>query len=321
MFSVEVLCGIVIILTFRLYFLFMKKNLFLPISIIFLSFATILVSCKNANNDPRYKVVQLTEPDSAMQVKLNGIKALDVVMTMQYAFSYTGKNNQQIWCRLIEPPTDNPDSPDRQKKKYPLVIVLHGSGAIGTNNIKQMGVLAKMWAISYIRSRYPAYVLVPQFSERSSDYVTDQARGVLTSKPRPCLNTLLELIDSMKLQKDIDSNRIYVMGFSMGGSTALNAISLRPYLFAAGVSFSGIPNFDGEATFLKTPLWIIHGNADAENPFASDSLLYKELKAKGASGLLFWEMDKMGHEVPKQLYADTSVPAWLFSKRKTPLSP
>jgi predicted peptidase len=120
----------------------------------------------------------------------------------------------------------------------------------------------------------------------------------------------------MKLQKDIDSNRIYVMGFSMGGSTAMNAISLRPDLFAAGVSFSGIPDFDGEAAFTKVPLWIIHGNADVENPFASDSLLYKELKAKGAPKLLFWEMDKMGHEVPKQLSTDTLVEAWLFSKRR-----
>jgi predicted peptidase len=296
----------------------MKRNYFLPGIIIFLLLAGIF-GCKNVSNDPQYKVIPFTEPDSALQMKINGIKALDIFMTLEEGFSYTGKNNLQIWCKLIKPPAGIADSID-EKRKYPLVIVLHGSGATGTDNLKQMGVLAKMWAFNDIRSKYPAYVLVPQFPERSSDYVTDQARGVLTSKPQPCLNTLLELIDSMKLQKDIDSNRIYVMGFSMGGSTALNAITLRPKLFAAGVSFSGIPNFDGEETFLKTPLWIIHGNADVENPFASDSLLYKELKAKGASQLVFWEMDKMAHKVPEQLYTDTLVPAWLFSKRN-PLSP
>lgn len=288
---------------------------------LFLFFGVLLSGCKNGGNDPQYKVVKITAPDSAGLTMTDAFKAMDIFIRLEYPFSYTGKNGKEIWCRLIKPPAKDLCNPDTtvstsMPKKFPLVIVLHGSGAVGTDNVSQMGVLAKMWAINTIRCKYPAYVLVPQFAERSSNYVTDQSRNVLTSKPQPPLYTLLELIDSLKMQADIDTNRIYVMGFSMGGSTTLNAISLRPDLFAAGVSFSGIPNFDGEAAFSKVPLWLIHGNADVENPFASDALLYKELKAKGAPGLLFWEIDGLGHELPKQVYTDTVVQAWLFQKRK-----
>lgn len=258
-------------------------------------------------------------PDSATQVKVGAIKALDVVMNLEEGFIFTDNSGKTLRTRLIHPPAGicgNDTAKVSPDKKFPLVIVLHGSGAVGTDNISQMGVLAKMWAFTPIRCKYPAYVLVPQFPERSSNYVTDQSRGVLTSKPQPYLHTLLALVDSMKTRPDIDSNRIYIMGFSMGGSTTLNAVSLRPDLFAAAVSFSGIPNFDGEAVFSKIPLWIIHGNADLENPFASDSLLYKEMKTKGDSNLLFWEMDKMGHEVPKQMYTDTIVADWLFKHHR-----
>ncbi|WP_255154346.1 prolyl oligopeptidase family serine peptidase [Ferruginibacter sp. HRS2-29] len=299
----------------------MKRDCFRFVTTFILLTSMLFVSCKNSPADEHYKVVPMEAPDSATQVKVGAIKALDVVMNLEEGFGFTDKNGRQIWSRLIHPPAGicgNDTAKIPADKKFPLVIVLHGSGAVGTDNISQMGVLAKMWAFSPVRCKYPAYVLVPQFPERSSNYVTDQARGVLTSKPQPYLNTLIALIDSMKMKTDIDSNRIYVMGFSMGGSTAMNAVSLRPDLFAAAISFSGIPNFDGEAAYSKIPLWIIHGNADVENPFGSDSLLYKELKARGNNQVLFWEMDKMGHEVPKQLYTDTIIPSWLFGHTKTP---
>src|SRR5664279_2126878 len=53
-----------------------------------------------------------------------------------------------------------------QGKRYPLVLQLHGSGGIGTDNLKQIDRLAKTWAMPDVRERYQAYVLVPQFSVR-----------------------------------------------------------------------------------------------------------------------------------------------------------
>ncbi len=38
-------------------------------------------------------------------------------------------------------------------KRYPLIIVLHGSGAIGNDNSSQLGALAMSWSAPAIRKR------------------------------------------------------------------------------------------------------------------------------------------------------------------------
>jgi predicted peptidase len=151
-----------------------------------------------------------------------------------------GKGPIEIKYRLFKPKQQSSAT-----VKYPLVVVYHSSGRpVGTDNQAQLGILPKLFASPDIQKSYPAYVLAPQFSTRSSDYVMDATRGVLCSKARPCLQSALQLIDSLKSILPIDSERIYVVGFSMGASTVLNSLSARPDLFAAGISIAGIPQFD-----------------------------------------------------------------------------
>ena len=202
-------------------------------------------------------------------------------------------------------------------RKYPLIIVFHGSGAVGTDNKAQMGVFMKMWASEKIRANYPAFVIAPQFPERSSNYSQDSSRNTLTSYPTQSVDAALQLIDSIVLANpNADKRRIYVMGFSMGASTAVNAMILRPDLFAAGIAYAGIPNFQGEQQLIDIPLWIIHGNKDMENLFEGDSLFYKEMSAKGAVRLRFWELNEVKHEVIPEFFATDEIPKWLFSKKR-----
>jgi predicted peptidase len=101
----------------------------------------------------------------------------------------------------------------------------------------------------------------------------------------------------------------------MGGSSTINSLDLRPGLFAAGISISGIPDFKETATLAKIPLWLIHGNADTENPMGSDSLLYKELRSLRGKQITFWEVDQLQHEVYAELYATDIIPEWLFRQK------
>jgi predicted peptidase len=68
----------------------------------------------------------------------------------------------------------------KSEDKYPLVVVYHGSGAIGTDNNVQLGLLHKLFASPEIQSKYPAFVLAPQFPTRSSDYKTDTGEKCFT---------------------------------------------------------------------------------------------------------------------------------------------
>lgn len=201
---------------------------------------------------------------------------------------------------------------------YPLVLILHSSGTpVGADNSSQLTVLPKFWAQPSIRSAYPAFVVVPQFPSRTSDYSMDTSRQVLASLPHPQLAAALWLIDSLKEIFPIDPSRIYVMGFSMGGSSTVNSMELRPDLFAAGVSISGIPSFNNMRELSTIPLWIIHGNADTENPIASDEVFYKEMKGLRNKKLMFWEIDGLEHDIYYKLFTTDLIPAWLFRHKKS----
>lgn len=268
-----------------------------------------LTACAGAKKERGYyKAQELVSADSAVKLKSKLSQA--VSNDLFEPFTFTGSNHTTIPYRLLRP------APSNKTGKYPLVLVLHSSGAIGTDNTSQLGILAKLWAQPAIRGKYPAYVVVPQFPQRSSNYQTDKSRNVLTSVPDPSLASVLQLIDSLRQVLPVNLKQVYVIGFSMGASSTINSLGLRPDMFAAAVSVSGIPDFNHIDKLAQTPLWLIHGNADTENPIASDRLLYKELLSLHDQHIKFWEIDNLEHDVYPKLYTSDAIPAWLFSQKK-----
>jgi predicted peptidase len=206
-------------------------------------------------------------------------------------------------------------APEPGAKKYPLVIVFHGSGAVGTDNRGQVGILAKYFADSLNRRAFPAFVIVPQFPSRSSNYVMDSARAVLRSIMQPCGEMALALIDHYRHDPRVDTNRIYVVGFSMGASTVTNVISRHPEWFAAAISISGIPQFDQLDRLQKFPLMLIHGNADNENPIDSDRRFFREISQKKSAKTSLIEYNGLGHnEMQQEIVTRTNWAEWLFGQ-------
>lgn len=268
---------------------------------------TFFSACKLRKGDSGYVLVKATiHSDSATKRKseINSISNTNFT-----PLDYTSSNKTNIKYRLLIP------LDDKTNKRYPLVLVLHGSGAIGTDNTAQLGLLAKLWAQPGIRKKYPAYIVAPQFTVRSSSYTADADNHVLASVAGPSLSSVLELIDSLKKVYPVDSKRIYIIGLSMGASATINALGLRPDLFAAAVAISGIPDFKHLGTLAKTPIWFIHGNADTENPIASDAALLKKLQALHASKIRYWEIDSLQHEIYPELYTDDALPNGYLSKK------
>ncbi|MBB6236234.1 putative peptidase [Pedobacter sp. AK013] len=221
--------------------------------------------------------------------------------------SFKGTADTPIVYRLLKP--------HNSKSKLPLVIVFHGSNAVGNDNASQLGILAKLFATREIQAKYLAFVLAPQFPSRSSNYVLDHNRNLLTSVPQPCLTTALQLIDSLKNNLNIDEERIYLIGFSMGASSVINALALKPDVFAAGISISGIPQFNQVNRLANIPIWLIHGNIDTENPFNSDEQFFKEVSYKNKTR--FWEFDNLAHnDIFAPAILTDALPKWLFKNKR-----
>jgi len=201
-----------------------------------------------------------------------------------------------------------------QNKKYPLILVFHGSGAVGTNNTSQMGVLSKMWLLPENREKYQAYVLSPQFPIRSSNYHLDETRNVKVSESNEHLDLVLKSIDSLIIKENIDPSRIYVMGFSMGGATTSNAISKRPDLFAGAINVSGISQFDKINELQKMPIWIVHGSLDTDNFPQSNFKFFDEMKSTGK--IFLWEYKDKYHNNILSAELVNEIPKWLFKQIK-----
>jgi predicted peptidase len=266
----------------------------------------ILNSCSpGVNESGIIKVPKKASDSILLKKRIAEIKAVDNNIFETYSFK--GKGGLSIKYRLLKP--------NQSKTKLPLVIVFHGSNAIGEDNVSQLGILAKMFAMKDIQQEYPAFILAPQFPSRSSNYVMDDKNNVLTSVAQPCLQISIQLIDSLKKTLNIDEKRIYAVGFSMGASSVINVLSMRPDLFAGGISISGIPQFDQVNQLSNIPIWLIHGGADTENPINSDREFYKQVNIKNKTR--FWEFENTAHnDIFSLPILNKELPKWLFGNKK-----
>ncbi|MDE7160887.1 MAG: prolyl oligopeptidase family serine peptidase [Muribaculaceae bacterium] len=113
-------------------------------------------------------------------------------------------------------------------KRYPLVMFMGDATTVGdeyTTPLTQ-GFGALIWATEQWQRRYPAYVLVPQFSGvvvNDKYERTDEA------------DLAIRLLDYVINQNHVDRDRIYVTGQSMGGMLAMYYTVNYPNVFAGSL--------------------------------------------------------------------------------------
>ncbi|MNU52219.1 Alpha/beta hydrolase family protein [compost metagenome] len=216
-------------------------------------------------------------------------------------------DNVTIPYRLLLPGQMN------RLRKYPLVIMLHNSGKIGTDNELQLDPLARTWLRAAIREQFPAFVLAPQFARRSSNYHPD--KGIQVSEPSADVALILDLLYKLEQEyPNIDRSRIYLVGYSMGASTAQNLMSLAPEQFAAMVSIAAVPDISNLKAFNHKPIWLIHGQQDDDNPYSGSVYLFHKLK--GNRELIFTTYTELNHNnITIPFLVSDAIPGWLFRQK------
>jgi predicted peptidase len=157
--------------------------------------------------------------------------------------------------------------------KLPLVIYLHGSGGLGTDNEKQLQLGnifgTRVWLLPENQKKFPCYVVAPQtdrgWVRYEIDPKTHEAVGI-TPGLGDGSRVALEIIDALRKELPIDSRRIYIAGQSMGGAGVWNMLSGRPGFFAAAVVCCGSRSADDGTASPNTALWNFHGIDDKTVP-------------------------------------------------------
>ncbi|WP_369769348.1 prolyl oligopeptidase family serine peptidase [Flavobacterium sp. WC2416] len=240
---------------------------------------------------------------------VNNRKIVNGLNTDVYLKKTFTKENIQIPYRLLKPKNNS------NKHKYPLVITFHNSTRIGNDNENQLEPFAKIWLRPEIYNKYQCYVIAPQFSKRSSNYEKN-IDGIQISKSSKDVFAVLELIKNVEKEyPNIDKNRIYLIGYSMGASTAQNVLNIAPNIFAATVSVAAVPDFSNLKKLSKKNLWLIHGEKDDENPYIGSVELFNKLLSN--KNLIFTTFNNLNHNTIVIPFLITEeIPKWLFDKHK-----
>jgi len=203
----------------------------------------------------------------------------------------------------------------------PLVVYLHGSGGLGDDNLKQLGLGnvfgTRVWALPENQKRFPCYVVAPQ-TDRGWVRYGEPSPGDSIARVEPGLGDgarlALEVIDALVRELPIDARRIYLTGQSMGGAGAWHLLAQRPNLFAAGAICCGSRSADA-VEGIRTPVWNFHGDADRTVPVEISRERISALRKAGAHPLST-EYAGVGHNVWEWAYTEPSLLSWIFSKRR-----
>jgi predicted peptidase len=189
--------------------------------------------------------------------------------------------------------------PKSSKEKKPLLIFLHGSGEKGTDieKVKVHG------PFKYLKSNsLDAYVLAPQCPD--NEYWDSEV--------------LYQLILKIQKENNIDSNRIYLTGLSMGGWGAWNLAFAHPEMFAALVPIAGfvdrVPMIEN-CKIASLPIRIFHGLVDDVVDVNYSIAIYKKLKPCN-SNIELTIFDNANHDSWTRVYDNKEIYDWMFHQTK-----
>jgi predicted peptidase len=199
-----------------------------------------------------------------------------------------------------------------EKKKYPLVLYLHGGGGRGNDNRKQIdggnGYLIDFFTGDETQVHYPSFVLAPQSPMEGwieEDSIT----------PTRHLHLVHELIGELQRAYNIDEARIYVAGQSMGGFGAFAIISEYPRTFAAGVALCGGGDQSKVARLTNVPIWVFHGAKDESVAVERSRTIVAGIRNAGGK-VRYTEYADTGHIIWPSVVKETELLPWLFAQRK-----
>lgn len=225
--------------------------------------------------------------------------------------------------QVYVPAEYRPDTP------LPLIVDLHGNGMQGTDGLRPTALgLANL--IRSDRSRFPCLVLFPQ-APPDTLWLQRQLQDVVLAE-----------LQIVREQFRADPSRVYLSGFSMGGTGAYRLAFNAPRRFTAllvvagrvvpgeeyGAALREIDRRDNRfvgagdsyaalaAGIKDLPIAIVHGAADETVPVTESRALVAALRQAGAE-VRYEEYAETSHlAAAERAYGHPALFEWLLSRRR-----
>jgi len=181
----------------------------------------------------------------------------------------------------------------------PLILFLHGSGERGTDLEK-----VKAWgppAIAEKDAEFPFLVISPQLPEGEAWHAL----------------ALKNLLDQVLAKYNVDRNRVYLTGLSLGGYGAWDLATRYPAYFAAVAPVCGGGNARATRNMRGVPTWVFHGRKDEAVPEEESARMVEALKAAGGD-VKYTVLPEGGHvDAWVHAYGDAGLFDWFLQHSKS----
>jgi predicted peptidase len=203
-------------------------------------------------------------------------------------------------------------------KKWPLMLFLHGVGECGNGDLPRVKTHGPP-KIAESRPDFPFVVISPQLPppkgyKQGTQYTYKQLHEMVDDAWQP--EPLAKLVDFVMSKLNVDRERFYVTGLSMGGYGTWRFVAAYPERVAAAVPICGGGEPDTMAKSLsKVPIWSFHGGKDQVVRLEEDQKLIEAVKRAGGNVRLTVYPEAM-HDSWTATYKNPKVFDWLLSHQR-----
>jgi predicted peptidase len=220
---------------------------------------------------------------------------------------YESKTKEQLPYRIFVPYGYD------ATRKYPLVLWLHGSDGRGTDNLKQITqenqLGSHFWISTAVQLKFPAFVFAPQCPV--GQYWSEPE----FNQPSRWLVLAMEALGKIEKQYSIDSDRVYLVGQSMGGLGVYSLLQNYTGQWAAAIVISAYDTFSDVPAIAKVPLWVFQGDADSSVPVTQVRSMMAELK-KAHANLCYTEYHRVGQDAWNKAFVEPDLLRWLIAQKR-----
>lgn len=181
-----------------------------------------------------------------------------------------------------------------EKESWPLVLFLHGAGERGDD-------------LSLVKKHGP-----PKLIEAGKDFPFIVVAPQCPNDTWWMKEDLVALLDHIMEIHNVDKNRVYVTGLSMGGHGTWQLAGAIPEKLAAIVPICGPKVESVVEKIAEIPVWVFHGAKDQAVKIDNSDTMVRLLKEKGAEPkyTVYPEAD---HDSWTETYDNEELYTWLLS--------
>ena len=187
-----------------------------------------------------------------------------------------------------------------ENKKYPIVFFLHGAGERGDD----LDVAMRHGFMKHVRAEdkeYPFIFIGPQCPQ-------DKYWGCFTE-------SLIAFLDYICEELPIDKERIYLTGFSMGGTGTWMLAMADPDRFAAIAPICGSGIYWYGCALKDIPIMMYHGDCDDIVPIQESISMLNSVNKNGGNAQLE-VLYGVGHNAWDEAYGSDKLVNWFLQYKK-----